>query len=172
MKYRGKMAYVWPLLVMLLVTACESSPGTATAGAEATTGVAGAENGEGASKEVVMYKSPGCECCSGWAEHLKGTGFTVVAHKREDMEAIKAQYGVPKKFASCHTALIGGYVIEGHVPAADIARLLKERPNVVGLAAPGMPAHSPGMQAKGLAPKGYNVLAFEKDGSSYEFAHY
>jgi len=123
--------------------------------------------------EVVMYKSPFCACCSGWAESLKTAGFTVVEKKQEDMDAIKARYGVPEQLSSCHTAIVGGYVIEGHVPAADVERLLKERPtNVVGLTAPGMPMQSPGMQPEMLKPKNYDVLAFDKDGNTTVFSRY
>ncbi len=122
--------------------------------------------------EVVMYKSPTCGCCGNWAEHLRRAGFTVIEKKREDMEAIKAKYGVPGRLASCHTALIDGYVIEGHVPADDIRRLLRDRPAVAGLTAPGMPMKSPGMQAAGLPPRGYDVLAFDKDGSHRVFSRY
>ncbi|MDX8398533.1 MAG: DUF411 domain-containing protein, partial [Mariprofundaceae bacterium] len=89
------------------------------------------------------------------------------------MDAIKTKYAVTKKLASCHTAIVGGYVIEGHVPAADVERLLKQRPaNVIGLSAPGMPMKSPGMQSAGQAPQGYDVLAFSKDGTSKVFSHY
>lgn len=92
---------------------------------------------------------------------------------REDMGAIKSKYGVTEKLASCHTALIGGYVIEGHVPAADVKRLLKEKPaDIVGLTAPGMPMKSPGMQAEGLPPKGYSVIAFKKNGSTKVYTRY
>jgi len=123
--------------------------------------------------EVVMYKSPGCSCCGGWAEHLRREGFHVIEKKQDDMDAVKSAYGVPERLASCHTAIVDGYVIEGHVPAADIRRLLKERPaNVVGLTAPGMPMKSPGMQAEGLPPKGYDVLAFDKDGRVRVFQRY
>ena len=128
---------------------------------------------ESSTPEIVMYKSPSCDCCSGWAKHLREAGFAVVENKREDMDAIKAKYGVPEKLASCHTATVDDYVIEGHVPAADVMRLLKERPaGVVGLTAPGMPMQSPGMQEKGLPPKNYNVLAFDKDGRSHVFNSY
>jgi len=88
------------------------------------------------------------------------------------MNAIKAEYGVPEKLSSCHTALIDGYIIEGHVPAEDVARLLKERPNVAGLTAPGMPMKSPGMQAVGQKTQGYDVLSFTKDGKTSLFKHY
>ena len=103
-----------------------------------------------------MFKSAGCDCCTGWAEHLRKEGFTVVEHKKEDMDAIKSLFGVPEKLASCHTAYIDGYVIEGHVPAADVKRMLKEKPKITGLTAPGMPMKSPGMQKPGLPPKGYD----------------
>jgi hypothetical protein len=116
--------------------------------------------------EIVMFKSPGCDCCTGWAEHLRKEGFTVVEHKKENMDAIKSYFGVPEKLASCHTAYINGYVIEGHVPAADIKRMLKEKPQIAGLTAPGMPMKSPGMQAPGLPPRGYDVLSFDKSGKS------
>jgi len=122
--------------------------------------------------EIVMYKSPTCGCCGNWAEHLRGAGFTVIEKKREDMDAIKAKFGVPEQLSSCHTAVIDGYIIEGHVPAADVKRLLKERPKVAGLTAPGMPMKSPGMQDVGQEPKNYNVLAFDKDGTAKVFSHY
>jgi len=122
--------------------------------------------------EVVMYKPPTCDCCTGWAEHLRKDGFTVVVHKRDDMDVIKSKYGVTDKLASCHTAIVDGYVIEGHVPASDIERLLTERPDVVGLTAPGMPMKSPGMQKSGQQPHGYDVLAFDKNGKSKVFSHY
>jgi len=122
--------------------------------------------------EIVMYKSPKCECCTGWAEHLRKEGFSVAVHKREDMDVIKKRYGVTEKLASCHTAIVDGYVIEGHVPAADVKRLLKERPDIVGLTAPGMPMKSPGMQAVGQEPRGYDVLAFDKDGKSTVYHSY
>ncbi|MDX8391152.1 MAG: DUF411 domain-containing protein [Mariprofundaceae bacterium] len=122
--------------------------------------------------EVVMYKSPNCACCTGWADHLRQEGFTVIEKKREDMDVIKAKYGVPEKLSSCHTAIVDGYVIEGHVPAADVERLLKEKPNIVGLTAPGMPMKSPGMQKKDRPAKGYDVLAFDKEGTAHVFSRY
>ncbi len=122
--------------------------------------------------EVVMYKPPTCNCCTGWAEHLQRAGFKVVIHKRDDMQAIKAEHGVTRKLASCHTAIVDGYVIEGHVPAADVERLLKERPDIVGLTAPGMPQKAPGMQSPGLPPRGYEVLAFNKSGTTTLFHRY
>lgn len=122
--------------------------------------------------EINMFKSPSCDCCSGWADHLHKEGFMVVEHKKKDMDAIKSLYGVPEKLASCHTAVIDGYVIEGHVPADDIKRMLKEKPKIVGLTAPGMPMKSPGMQKPGLPPKGYDVLSFDKSGNSQVYTKY
>ena len=122
--------------------------------------------------EVEVYKSPTCGCCTAWSEHLREAGFTVHETKRDDMDAVKWEHGVPNSLKSCHTALIGGYIIEGHVPAADVRRLLKERPRVAGLTAPGMPMQAPGMQPKGQPPKGYTVYAFQKDGSRTVFSRY
>lgn len=122
--------------------------------------------------EVTMFKSPSCSCCTAWAEHLRKEGFSVIEHKKEDMDTIKSLYDVPEKLASCHTAVIDGYVIEGHVPADDIKRLLKEKPQIAGLTAPGMPMKSPGMQKPGLPPKGYDVLSFDKVGNSQLYKEY
>lgn len=122
--------------------------------------------------EVLMYKDPNCGCCGAWAKHLQAEGFNVTERISNNMDAIKAEYGVAARLASCHTAIVDGYVIEGHVPADDIKRLLKERPQIAGLTAPGMPAKSPGMQAEGLPPKGYDVLSFDKRGGTAVYSHY
>ncbi|MBW6390286.1 DUF411 domain-containing protein [Billgrantia antri] len=95
---------------------------------------------------VEMYQDPNCGCCTDWADHLRGAGFEVRQHRTRDMRGVKLEHGVIPELASCHTALVDGYVIEGHVPAADIKRLLEERPDVVGLTVPGMPHGSPGME--------------------------
>lgn len=118
--------------------------------------------------EITVYKSPTCGCCNGWIDHLKAAGFSVTAHNREDMAEIKSERGVPKALGSCHTAEVAGYVIEGHVPPADIQRLLETKPNVAGLAVPGMPIGSPGME--GPNPEAYEVLEFKKNGESAVFA--
>ena len=122
--------------------------------------------------EITMYKNPNCGCCGAWAKHMRDAGFTVQEQPRDDMGVIKAKYGVSDKLASCHTAIVEGYVIEGHVPASDVQRLLKERPAVVGLTAPGMPMQSPGMQADEKPPKNYDVIAFDKHGETQVFHHY
>lgn len=124
------------------------------------------------SPTVTVYKSASCGCCNQWVDHLAEAGFTVTAHNREDMNTIKQESGVVAKLASCHTAFVNGYVIEGHVPASDIKRLLSEKPAIHGLTAPGMPQHSPGMQAEGLTPKGYAVLAFNKEGETSIYQQY
>lgn len=117
--------------------------------------------------EMVVYKSPACECCGKWIEHVRGAGFPVRVVEQGDVTPVKERLHVPASAYSCHTATIGGYAIEGHVPAADIARLLKERSPVAGLAAPGMPARAPGMDLSG---PGYDVLAFGHDGTLTRFA--
>jgi len=122
--------------------------------------------------EVVMYKDPNCGCCGDWAKHLKAEGFTVTEKLSNNMGSVKAEYGVPEQLASCHTAVVDGYIIEGHVPADDIKRLLKERPAITGLTAPGMPMKSPGMQPEGLPAKGYDVLSFDNQGNSSVYHSY
>jgi hypothetical protein len=107
---------------------------------------------------VTVHKDPGCGCCGAWVEHLEASGFPVTAVNTPRMNAVKARLGVPADLASCHTAEVGGYVIEGHVPAAAIDRLLAERPPAKGLAVPGMPVGSPGME--GGEPEEYDVVLF------------
>ena len=129
-------------------------------------------SGQSIASEITVYKDPSCGCCSGWIDHLKASGFNVTSINRDDMDSIKQKYGVSDQLASCHTAIVDGYVLEGHVPADDVKRLLKEKPAIVGLTAPGMPMQSPGMQAVGLPPKNYDVLAFDKQGKTAVFSHY
>lgn len=117
---------------------------------------------------VTVYKTPACGCCGKWVEHMEANGFAATTTNLADLSEIKAKHGVPARLNSCHTSLVGGYVIEGHVPAADIRRLLKERPKIVGLAAPGMPAGAPGMDVPNSPA--YDVLAFDKDGNTKVFA--
>ena len=119
-------------------------------------------------QEVVVYKSPTCGCCGDWIAHLKGRGFTVVTHDLVDVAPIKTRVGVPSSLISCHTATVGGYAIEGHVPADLILRLLNERPTVAGLAVPGMPGGSPGMESAPKVP--YDVIAFDANGQTSRFA--
>ncbi len=118
--------------------------------------------------EVTVYKSPTCGCCNKWIAHLEANGFKVNAHDLADLTQVKLEHGVRRELTSCHTALVDGYVIEGHVPAEDIQRLLQERPDVVGLAVPGMPMGSPGMEGPTSEP--YNVLTFDRNGNTTVFA--
>lgn len=124
-----------------------------------------------AANEMVVYKSPTCGCCTKWIEHLQQHGFSVKAHDVESVVPYKKQHGVLPELGSCHTAIIDGYVIEGHVPAADIKRLLKQRPKVTGLAVPAMPVGSPGMEM-GKRKDPYNVLSFKREGSIRVFSKY
>ena len=108
---------------------------------------------------VLVYKSPTCGCCAAWIEHLRAAGFSVRANNVVDMSPVKTRLGVPQSMWSCHTAVVGDYVIEGHVPAGDIRRLLQQGPSVAGIAVPGMPAGSPGMEIDGYS-ESYTVWAF------------
>ena len=121
-----------------------------------------------AAQSVVVYKDASCGCCAKWIEHLRREGFQAHASDTPRMNEVKARFGVPMEMRSCHTAVVGGYVIEGHVPAADIRRLLAEKPKVAGLAAPGMPAGSPGMDVPGAPP--YTVYAFSRTGTPKAYA--
>ncbi|MEK6770723.1 MAG: DUF411 domain-containing protein [Pseudomonadota bacterium] len=120
--------------------------------------------------EITVYKSPTCGCCKLWIDHLKSNGFTVKAHDTENVAAHKQRLGVLPELASCHTAVVNGYVIEGHVPAADIKRLLKEKPKILGLAVPGMPMGSPGME--GPVKEAYEVKTFDKKGRVTTYARH
>jgi len=117
---------------------------------------------------VQVFKEATCGCCSSWVEHLRRAGFAPTASNVDDLPAVKQVYKIPPQARSCHTALVGGYVIEGHVPVADIQRLLKEKPAIAGLAVPGMPIGSPGME--GPNPRPYDVLAFDKAGKTTVFS--
>ena len=119
---------------------------------------------------MTVQRDPGCGCCLNWVAHLQKAGFKVLVTESPVMDKVKDQRGVPKEARSCHTGVVDGYVIEGHVPAADIQRLLKEKPAVVGLAVPGMPAGSPGMEVSSGQVQPYNVLAFDKAGKTTVFA--
>lgn len=126
---------------------------------------------QGKPPSVVVYKDPSCGCCSKWVDHLRQNGFTATVNEVQNVDEIKTKNGVPQNGRSCHTALVGGYVIEGHVPAADLRRLLTERPaGTIGLAVPGMPIGSPGMEVPGVTPQAYDVLGFDRSGRLTVFA--
>ena len=119
---------------------------------------------------ITVYKSSTCGCCKAWVEHLQANGFSPVVHDEEEMDQLKEKLGVPSDVRSCHTAQLNGYLIEGHVPASDIRRLLAQRPETAGLAVPGMPPLTPGMAPKGVEPRNFEVVAFQLDGTTQTFA--
>lgn len=120
--------------------------------------------GDAAPVAVSVTKDANCGCCNGWIEHLRGEGFAVTATDSARLNQLKATLGVPRELSSCHTAEVGGYVIEGHVPAAAIRKLLAERPQARGLAVPGMPIGSPGMEVEGQPAERYAVVLFGPQG--------
>ncbi len=122
-------------------------------------------------QQITVYRSPSCGCCGIWIEHLKKHGFQVTDIKTNDMEAIKQKHKLPFNLASCHTAIIDGYVMEGHIPADDIKRFLKQKPNLAGLSVPGMPLGTPGMEA-GNRKQPFEVLAFDTKGNIEVFKRY
>lgn len=122
------------------------------------------------SKIVELYKSPYCGCCTAWGDHMKAAGFQIKEHNIEDMTSVKAKYGVADDLQSCHTAIIDGHVIEGHVPVQDIEKLLAEGGEKSGLAVPGMPVGSPGMEQGGMTEP-YQVIRFSKTDRSVFAQH-
>ena len=146
---------MWMIAILLL---CFGSPAAAMAFT--------------AGEEVVVFRSAYCECCEAWESHIAEGGFVVQDHVADDMDGIKEAMGVPADSASCHTARVSGYVVEGHVPAASIQRMLKERPEIKGLAAPGMPMGSPGMEVDGMAADPFSVFSIANNGTMVEFDYY
>jgi hypothetical protein len=135
----------------------------------ATFGTAVAQQSQ-AAPLVEVFKTPTCGCCSKWVDHMRANGFTVRTSDLNDLTQIKKSRGVPARVESCHTAVVNGYVVEGHVPAADVHRLLKEKPAIAGIAVGGMPAGSPGMEYPGTKAQAYDVIAFDKSGAMRVFA--
>jgi hypothetical protein len=116
--------------------------------------------------KLTVTKDPSCGCCTGWADHVRAAGFPVEVVETGELARVKARLNVPKNLHACHTAEIESYAIEGHVPAGAIRRLLAERPQIKGLAVPGMPVGSPGMEVEGAEPETYDVIAFGPGGQS------
>ena len=121
-------------------------------------------------EEIMVYKSPTCGCCKKWVKHLESEGFNVKTKNIRNLQPVKNEIGVKRQFQSCHTAKIGGYFIEGHVPAADIKRMLSEKPNIKGLAVPGMPMGSPGMEGHRIDK--YDVLAIDNNNIASVYSNY
>lgn len=167
---RSRLAAVAALAA---ITACSSgatskSAEPASASPNANAAPAAAPVSAPAAPTLVVYKTPTCGCCKAWVSAMEDAGFTVEVHDVGDLAPVKHAAGVPSELQACHTARIGGYVVEGHVPAADIRRLLAERPDVAGIATPGMPVGSPGME--GPYKDRYDVMTFGTDGRTTVFA--
>lgn len=124
-----------------------------------------------AAAPIHVYKNPDCGCCSAWVDHLKAAGFSVQVTETADASSVRKRFGMPERFAGCHTATLEGYVLEGHVPAADIKRLLATKPQAVGLSVPGMPVGSPGMEV-GDRRDAYKVMLIDRGGEERVFASY
>lgn len=124
-----------------------------------------------AEPEMTVYKSPTCGCCGKWITHMEENGFKINAVDVLEMNIVKQKFGVSRKLASCHTAVVDGYFVEGHVPAVDVKRLLSEKPDVLGLSVPGMPVGSPGMEMGDRMDR-YSVLAIDKEGSTQVYNQY
>ena len=152
---RLRQHLMWMIAILLL---CFGSPAAAMAST--------------AGEEVVVFRSAYCECCEAWESHIAEAGFVVQDHVADDMDGIKDAMGVPADSTSCHTARVAGYVVEGHVPAASIQRMLKERPEIKGLAAPGMPMGSPGMEVDGIVADPFSVFSIANNGTMVEFDFY
>ena len=153
MPFRPSTALLGGLTVFALMAAAAQTP----AGPKPATGV------------LTVYKTPTCGCCKGWIEHMKAAGFQVRAVDMEDITEVKQASGVPMKLRTCHTAIIDGYVVEGHVPADLVKKMLAEKPKVTGIAVPGMPVGSPGME-QGNQKDPYEVLLFDKSGKTSVYA--
>ena len=130
------------------------------------------DDGASALPEMIVHKSPTCGCCTSWVEHIQKAGFPVQVVEMEDVTPVKHRVGVPPGRGSCHTAIVAGYFVEGHVPAQDVVRLLRERPQARGLALPGMPAGSPGMELPSGYVQPYTVQLVARDGSTTAFSRH
>lgn len=122
------------------------------------------------SMDLAVYKTPGCDCCTAWVDHMRAAGFTARIDELQDLRSLRISRGISDDLASCHTVLVGGYVLEGHVPAEDVRKLLRERPRAVGLAVPAMPLGSPGMEMPDGRREAFDTLLVLKDGGTRVFA--
>ncbi|HZV85329.1 MAG TPA: DUF411 domain-containing protein [Brevundimonas sp.] len=122
-------------------------------------------------RTLAVYKSPTCACCDGWVAHMRQAGFTTTVHVTSDLRAFRLARGLPDTLASCHTGVIGGYLVEGHVPAADVVRLLAQRPQAIGITVPGMPMGSPGMEAGGRREP-FDTLLVLRSGATRVFTRH
>ena len=153
-----------------LLAACggADAPDESAAASAEPTPVMAASVIDGDLPTILVYKTEGCGCCNGWVEHLRAAGFEVDARNVLDLMSVKRDAGVPVDHSSCHTGLVDGYVVEGHVPADIVKQMLAERPDIAGIAVPGMPIGSPGMEGRGARP--YEVRAFTSQGVTSVYA--
>ncbi len=162
------------VLALAALAGCVQTPSTSLAStaqaapAPAQAPPAAAQDQTAAPPLVLVHKSPTCGCCTKWVEHLRAAGFTVQVDETDDLASIKSRLGVPEQMASCHTAEVAGYFVEGHVPVEDIQRLLAEKPATKGLAVPGMPMGSPGMEGPYTQP--YQVMQVDAQGETSVYA--
>lgn len=159
------------LSVLLLTTACAGEPDSSSARTSAASDAAAAVS-TSSLPLIVVHKTPTCGCCSLWVEHLQAAGFTVDVRDSDDLSPVKLRLGVPPGKGACHTAEVDGYLVEGHVPVADILRLLNERPKARGLLLPGMPLGSPGMEMPDGRIQPYTVELLAEDGSTSPLQHH
>ncbi len=155
----------------LAFSACGATPSASTAATPATSATKAAAATQ-ALPIVHVHKDANCGCCNGWIAHMRAAGFTVVAHDSDDMAAVKQRLGILLSQASCHTAEIGDYVVEGHVPVEDVQRLLREKPAARGLVLPGMPIGSPGMESADGYRQPFTVELLGKDGTSQPYSQH
>lgn len=164
-----KLPVLGGVLVLSVVAACSQRGEEPAGDTMAAVNVAATPRpAADAAPVVTVYKSPTCTCCTAWVDHMKESGFRVVSIDTSNLEAIKRRYGVAPEHAACHTAIVGDYVVEGHVPAEDVRRLLAQRLAIIGVAVPGMPVGSPGME--GAYKQSYDVLAFARGGVTSVFS--
>jgi len=158
------------LSALALLAACggTGTPDESAAASSEPTPVMAAAIADADLPSIVVYKTAACGCCNGWVEHLQAAGFEVDARNVTDLMSVKRDAGVPVDHSSCHTGLIDGYVVEGHVPADIVKQMLAERPDIAGIAVPGMPVGSPGMEGPGARP--YEVKAFTRQGATSVYA--
>lgn len=155
MQYRALIRFTGVALLGSLVSASFPMPSEASA----------------PKPSITVFKDPNCGCCRSWVEHLRKHGFDVAVRDTSDLSGAKRTGRVPEQLHACHTAFVNGYVVEGHVPAADIQRMLRERPKIMGIAVAGMPAGSPGMEMGSRADV-YEVVAFNRDGTTRGYARH
>ena len=164
------------LLLALALTACASNPEPAEQAAPASAEEQTAQAADAATPDpslpvMTVYKTATCGCCRAWVTHLQQNGFRVETIDLPSLAQVKEQYGIPDSLSACHTGVVGGYVVEGHVPAADVRRLLREQPEAAGLAVPGMPIGSPGMEVPGQPAQPYAVYLVEDGGATVYTRH-